>query len=355
MVPSLQSRRRVTPRRRPSSTHKRALGLLLAACALPGCDIYGGQKKGESGILGFYEPNDYPADKTTSAIGFERPIALGARADAWVLGPGISSLTSATVDDPQIVGASLLVYPIVLHGRAEGRTTLHVSTSSAADELALEVVRADGARLWAPTTETISFAVPDSFFGKGAALRPGASVRVAAEPLAGTRPLLGFDLFEWTIDPPLLSHVADGAVVNTRRFTALGQSGLARISTQLGGSFEITTLSTSYVPTLKLYRDPLGAGLPSEITALEPQDLATFLFGATDAAGHYIVAGPQDDAQFQLDVTSGTVVLLEAKRTGHYVTLRACAGTGTVRLRFVGGELLVPITVTPAVADKACP
>ena len=49
------------------------------------------------------------------------------------------------------------------------------------------------------------------------------------------------------------------------------------------------------------------------------------------------------------------VVLLEAKRTGHYVTLRACAGTGTVRLRFVGGELLVPITVTPAVADKACP
>jgi hypothetical protein len=329
--------------------------LLLAACALAGCKIYGGQKKGESGILGFYEPNDYPADKTTSAVGFERPIALGARADAWVLGPGISSLTSATADDPQIASVSLLGYPIVLHGRAEGTTTLSVSTSSASDRLALTVARADGARLWEPTIETISFAVPDSFFGKGAALRPGASVRVAAEPLAGTTPLLGFDLFEWTIDPPLLSHAADGAVVNTRRFTALGHSGLARVSTQLGGSFEITTLSTSDVPTLKIYRAPTTADPPLQITALEPQDLATFLFGATDAAGHYIVAGPQDDAGFQVDVTSGTVVLLEVKHTGHYVTLRACAGTGTVRLRFVGGELSVPIAVTPAVAEKACP
>jgi hypothetical protein len=73
---------------------------LVALVALAGCKIYGGQQNGQNGSLGFYEPNDYAADQTTSGVGFERPIALGARADAWVLSPGISSLGSATVDDP---------------------------------------------------------------------------------------------------------------------------------------------------------------------------------------------------------------------------------------------------------------
>jgi len=323
--------------------------------ALAGCKIYGGEKKGQSGSLGFYEPNDYAADRTTSAVGFERPIALGARADAWVLSPGVSSLGSATVDDAAIVSVSLAIYPIVLRGLAEGTTTLRVSTSSASDSLALTVVRPDGARLWAPAVERTAFGVPDAFFGKGAALRSGASVRVAAEPLAGTRPLLGFDLFQWSIDPPLLSHGSDGPTVNTRRFTALGMGGVATVSTQLGGSFEIVTLSNSEVPTLKIYRAVLSPNRPTAITALEPQDIEGFLLGANDGAGHYVVPGPQDQAQFAVDVASGNVAVLEAKLSGRLVSLRACAGSGTLRLRYLGAELLIPVEVTAEAADPACP
>jgi hypothetical protein len=330
-------------------------GALVVLVALAGCKIYGGEKKGQSGRLGFYEPNDYAADRTTSAVGFERPIALGARADAWVLAPGIGSLGSATVDDPAIVSVSLAIYPIVLRGLAEGTTTLRVSTSTASDSLALTVVRPDGARLWAPTAETTSFAVPDSFFGKGAALRSGASVSVAAEPLAGTRPLLGFDLFQWSVDPPLLSHAPDGRTVNTRRFTALGMGGVATVSTQFGGSFPIVTLSNSEVPTLTIYRAALPPNRPTAITALEPQDIEGFLLGASDVAGHYVVPGPQDDAQFAADVSSGSVMLLEAKLRGRQVSLRACPGSGTLRIRYLGAELSIPVEVTAEAAAPACP
>jgi hypothetical protein len=328
---------------------------LVVLVALAGCKIYGGEKKGESGRLGFYEPNDYAADQTTSGVGFERPIALGARADAWVLSPGISSLASATVDDSAIVSVSLAIYPIVLRGLAEGTTTLRVSTSSASDSLALTVVRPDGARLWTPKVETLSFAVPDSFFGMGAALRAGASVSVAAEPLAGTRPLLGFDLFQWSVVPPLLSHAPDGPTVNRQRFTALGMGGVATVSTQLGGSFQIVTLSNSEVPALKIYRAAIPPSRPTAITALEPQDLEGFFLGANDAAGHYVVPSPQDDAQFAVEVASGSVVLREAKLSSRHVSLRACAGSGSLRIRYLGAELLLPVEVTAAVADPACP
>jgi hypothetical protein len=332
--------------------HGAALALLVA---LAGCDVYRGEKKGEGGLLGFYEPNDYAADQASSAVGFERPIALGARADAWVLAPGISSLAGATVDDPAIVGVSLDIYPIVLRGLAEGTTTLRVSTSSASDALALTVVRPDGARLWAPNAGRTSFAVPDSFFGTGPALRAGASVSVAGEPLAGRQPLLGFDIFRWSVDPPLLSHAPDGPVVNRQRFTALGMGGVAAVSTQFGGSFQIVTLSNSEVPTLKIYRAPLPPSPPIAITALEPQDLDGFLLGASDAAGHYVVPAPQDDAQFAVDVATGSVVLLEAKLRGRNVSLRACSGNGTLRIRYLGAELLVPVQVTSDAADPACP
>lgn len=262
-----------------------ALTLLLVSTAV-GCDIYNGETKGESGVLGFYEPNAYPADLPSSAVGFERPIALGARADVWILAPGLSSITSATVDDPEIVSLSLATYPIMLRGLAPGTTTLRVATSGGSDTLPLTVLRPDGANLWVETpTPTFSFSVPDSFFGSGSALRPGASVTVAAEPLAGATPLLGFELFTWTVEPPLLSDDSAGSAVNTRHLTALGASGVARVTTQLGGELELVTLAPTDPVTLRAYSVVAFPDPPTEITALAPADVASFAIAGTDAAG----------------------------------------------------------------------
>jgi hypothetical protein len=326
----------------------------IAACALPGCDIYAGAVDGQDGVLSFYEPREYPADSESSVRGFERPIALGARADVWVLAPGLSTLESAESDAPEVVSVTFISFPIELHARSEGTATLHVTTSSGSDRLPLSVERADGARVWV-LSQTPYLDKPDTFYGNGYALRPGATLRVAAEPLAGTTALLGFNLFEWSIDPALLAHEADARLVNTRRIEALGNSGVARIVTQLGGEVEIATLSADDTPILKLYSFADAPYNPPEITALAPHDVSNFLLAANDAAGRYVQPGPRDDIDFSAAITDGSVVLLEANRSGRFVSLRACAGVGTLQISYMGAERSVPIEVTPDVADESCP
>jgi hypothetical protein len=327
---------------------------LIAASTLSGCDIYAGKTDGEDEMLGFYEPREYPADSGSSVLGFERPIALGARADVWVLGPGLGTLQTAEVDAPEIVSVVFNFYPIELRALAEGTTTLRVTASNGSDSLPLEVVRPDGARVWV-LSATPLFDKPDGFYGQGYALRPGASLRVAAEPRAGSMALLGFDLFEWSIDPELLAHDADAQVVNTRRIEALGKSGIARITTQLGGDVEIATLSAEDTPTLKLYSFANDLANPIEVTELGPGDLGGFALVANDAAGRYVQPSTADDLTFAAAITSGSVVLLDAELSGRFVSLRACAGTGTLQISYLGAERSVPIEVTPDVADESCP
>jgi hypothetical protein len=329
--------------------------VLIAACTLPGCNIYAGTTDGQDGVLSFYEPREYPADSGSSVLGFERPIALGARADVWVLAPGLSTLEAVEIDEPEVVSVVFNSYPIELRARSEGTTTLRVTTSSGSDSLPLRVTRPDGARVWVLSPPPSLLDKPDGYFGTGYALRPGAALRVAAEPRAGTTALLGFDLFEWSIDPELLAHEPDARVVNTRRVEALGESGTARITTQLGGAVEIATLSAEDTPTLTLYSFISDPNNPPEIATLAPHDVGGFLLVGNDAAGRYVQPSTQDDRAFAATITSGSVVLLEAQRSGRFVSLRACAGVGTLQISYIGAELSVPIEVTPDVADESCP
>jgi hypothetical protein len=329
---------------------------LVAACALSACDAYTGDVDGQDDMLSFYEPREYPADTDTSARGFERPIALGARADVWVLGPGVGSLQAAEIDAPEIVSVAFDIYPIELRALAEGTANLRVTASNGTDTLPLRVVRPDGARVWVltPPPPLISFDRSDDFYGDGYALRLGASLRVAAEPLAGGNALLGFGLFEWSIDPALLADEADAQVVNTRRIEALGVSGVARVTTQLGGDLEIATLSEGDALTLKLYSFATDL-TPMEVTALGPGDLGGFALVANDAAGRYVKPGPLDHLTFAAAITDGSVVLLESTLSGRFVSLRACAGAGTLQISYLGAEISVPIEVTADVADESCP
>lgn len=328
--------------------------VLIAASMQSGCDVYAGKTDGQDGMLGFYEPREYPADSGSSVLGFEHPIALGARADVWVLGPGLGTLMAAESDAPEIVSVVFNIHPIQLRAESEGKTTLRVTASNGSDSLPLTVQRPDGARVWVLSTPPL-FDKPDGFYGQGYALRPGASLRVAAEPRAGTTTLLGFDLFDWSMDPELLAHEADAQVVNTRRVEALGKSGIATITTQLGGDLEIATLSAEDTPTLKLYSFASDLDNPVEITALAPGDLGGFALVGNDAAGRYVQPSTQDDLTFAAAITSGSVVLIEAERSGRFVSLRACAGVGTLQISYLGAELSVPIEVTPDVADESCP
>jgi hypothetical protein len=332
-------------------------GLIAAsamASAVSGCDVYSGATEGEDGVLSFYEPNDYPGESSSSAYGFELPIALGARADVWILADAGSQVTGAEIEDPTILGMDFDIYPIVLRARAEGQTRLHVSTTGGSDSLLLTVVEPDDAQIWT-VTSTPLFGQPDSFFGDGYALRPGATLEVAAQPKRGNTRLLGFDVLEWSIDETLFAFDDAGGTVNTLRLQALGNSGVTQVTTQFGGSLEIATLSAIDVPTLTLYSFATDMGTPPVASAITPQDLALFLIAATDAAGRNVVPAFLDDGGFEAVIVEGNVVLVEAQHSGHNVSLRACTGTGTLRLSYLGAELTVPIEVTPAFADAVCP
>jgi hypothetical protein len=328
------------------------VGLVLVGVlsSTSGCEIYAGGTQGESGELTFYEPNRYPADELVSAQAFELPIAFGARADVWTRSPGITTLESATIDDPEILNLSLVGYPIQLRAESEGTTTLRVATSSAADSLPLTVASPDGARIWVIDS---SFA-PFGSYGPPYVLRPAATLRVGAQPMAGSQPLLGFDLFEWSIDPNLLSHREDPSYVNTRRIEALGNAGIATLATQLGGALEVITLASDDPISLHLYSIADGDSSSPQLEALEPKDVPLFILVGRDAEGRIVLPSAEDDRNFAARITNGDVVLLDAVHGGRFVELRACPGTGTLALSYLGAELSVPIEVTPEIADDAC-
>ncbi len=333
-------------------SEKSVWSILAMSWMLAGCEIYSGATPGDNNRLSFYEPNRYPADKTFDAQGFELPLALGARADVWVLGPAIDSLNSVEVEDPQIVDMTYIWYPIELFAKSEGRTRLHVTTQRSSDSLSVTVTRPDGVRLWVIPTSSFLFG-PEGYSGTGYALRPGARLRVAAQPLAERKPLLGFDLFEWSIEAGLFSHRADGSYVNTRVVEALGNSGVATLSTQLGGELELATLSADDPVSLEIYS--LVQNRDNPVTELIEEDTRLFLLVATDLAGRHVVPSTNDFRDFEASITEGTVILLEARIGGRLVELRACPGHGMLSISYLGARLSVPIEVPSQLAAEECP
>jgi hypothetical protein len=333
------------------SSWRVGLALVGVLFLTTGCEIYAGGTRGESGELTFYEPNRYPADELVDAQAFELPIALGARAEVWTRSPGITTLERATIDDPEVLRLTLNGYPIRLRAESVGTTTLRVTTSSASDSLPLTVVRPDGARLWViePT-----FA-PFGSYGPPYVLRPGATLQIGAQPMAGDQPLLGFDVFEWSINPDLLSDREDSTYVNTRRIEALGNAGVANLSTQLGGSLEVATLAPDDPISLHLHSIADGDSSLPELETLEPHDVPLFILVGRDAQGRIVLPSPDDDRDFEASITAGDIRLLDALRGGRFVELRACPGTGTISFSYLDSELSVPIEVTPDVASDACP
>ena len=327
--------------------------LFTVALAMFGCSAYTGSTEGENGLFNFYEPNDYPDDEALSSQGFELPIALGARVDVWFTSEAatISSFDNAEVDDPSILDIESQLYPIVLRARSVGTTRLHATqTSGATDAISLSVVAADNVRIW----------IVEEFLGQfgnsaGLALRPGASLRIAGQPKAGSTPLLGFDVLDWMIDDTLFLDREDGGTVNTRRLEAVGASGIANISTQLGGSLEIATLAPDDPVDLVIQQIPLDGGAVTAVDSLGSQDLALFGLTGTDIAGRDVKPSPQDEDDFTATVVSGSVTIIEAKLGNRLASLRACAGTGTIELSYLGSSRTVPIEVNATDADEECP
>lgn len=327
------------------------LPTLFALLALSACNAYTGSTEGENGLFTFYEPNEYPDDEALSSQGFALPIAEGARVDVWFTSAGVSSFASAEVDDSSILSIESQVYPIVLRARSAGTTKLHATQADGVnDAIALTVVAADDVRIWIPQEVLGNFGN-----SAGLALRPGANLRIAGQPKAGNTPLLGFDLFDWTIDPNLFSHRADGGTVNSRRLEALGNSGLASITTQLGGNLEVATLSSQDPVDLTIHSIALDTGATTEVNALASADLALFSLTGTDAAGREVKPSSQDNADFSAIVVSGTVTVLEARVGNRLASLKACAGTGMVEFSYLGTQRTIPIQVDAAQADDACP
>ena len=331
------------------------LSALLCFAALAGCDAYTGGTEGERGVFSFYEPNTYPDDETFSAQGFELPIALGARVDVWTTSPSISTFAGAEIDDPNVLSIESTTYPIVLRARSVGTATLRVElVDGAFDTLPLTVVEPDGARVWIDEPSPL-FGPSDAALGTGYALRPGASLEVAAQPRAGRQPLLGFDVFEWTFDETLLEVHAGGGSVNTFWLEALGVTGETTVSTQWGGEIAVATLAADEPLTLTLRALAEDLRSLSEIDAIGPTNLEWLYLSANDAAGRLVRASPSDRAGLSVTVTDGTVVVLEATLATHALRLRACAGTGTIEIAYLGARLTVPIEVTAETEDETCP
>jgi hypothetical protein len=325
--------------------------MMIPLLSLLGCNAYTGSTEGENGLFSFYEPNEYPDDEALSSQGFELGIAQGARVDVWFTSAGVSSFESAEVDDSSILSIESQLYPIILRARSEGTTRLHATQADGVtDAIALTVVAADDVRIWILEEVLGNFGNSE-----GLALRPGATLRIAGQPKAGNQPLLGFDLLDWNIDEGLFSHRADGGTVNTRRLEALGASGVATIATQLGGSLEVATLSAGDPVDLTLHSIDLQTGATSEASSLGSEDLPLFSITATDSAGREVKPSSQDESDFSAVITAGNVTILEAQIGNRLAAMRACAGTGTVELSYLGAQLSLPIEVSAEAADAECP
>ena len=104
-----------------------------------------------------------------------------------------------------------------------------------------------------------------------------------------------------------------------------------------------------------MHRVAQGSGNPIEITALSPEDIGLFYLTGLAISDRLLIPSAQDESDFRAEIVSGDVTLLGAAVGNRLATLRACEGTGQIRLTYMGWEREVAIDVDAEAADPACP
>jgi len=312
----------------------------------------GGQKGGD-GNLSFYEPNEYPVDDGFSAIGFETPIAVGARADVAVI-HAILTLLEGEVDDESVASIEVSAFNLQIRAHSEGSVRLDVTTADdIEDYIDLETVEPDGATIWV-LQSIFDPSWMSAIRSGGYAMRPGAKLTVAAQPTHNGRGLLGFDFLDWDLKPSLIEEQEHWEYVNSLYIEAKGNSGMATFSTQIGGSLDIQTLASNEPPTLKMFSVVENATQPPEIFELVGNDPSIFVMAGFTGDGRYVMPASQDELDFSADVINGDLELLGVDRGGGDFHIRACRGSGTVRFSYMGALLDVSVEISGDLADPDC-
>ena len=324
---------------------------------------YSGGTSGERGDLTFWEPNIYPVDEAGWSLGFEAPVAVGSTIDVAVMDPDGYTLFGDEDDADDQLFVELVdvaisdggVFELAwswsftkLRAKKAGTAELTMELSNGAyDTLQLTAVEADGAELFVLEHD---YDLVEVVADRGFSLRPLSTVRVGAQPLAGDTPLIGYDLLSWS-EGQLLSGARDSERVNTRRLQALGTSGAATVTTDIGGTVELGTLDADDPVELAVYADEADA---EPVERLEGSTTSLLYVAGSDAQGRWVLGSNDDYSSSWATVVDGDVDLLDSKRTWGRWVLYACEGSGRVELGWLGTTLQLPIEVDADEAHVDC-
>jgi hypothetical protein len=352
--------------------------LVATVVIVSGCNYKSGYTQGEQGNLSFYEPNTYPADEWYEHQGFELAVAVGGQVDVSVgqfaaIGHSIQgcSLYEAETDNPEVLAVDGMgggIWPLPhevlrLSALSAGTTRLTVysactpvgSGNKLSDSIQIRTAEPDEVRLQLDLGGLYSVPVSEGF-----SLRPGATLDVTAKGYHQGDLLLGFNVFQWIAEPALVTFsdvktdtIPASGTVNSRIIEANGDSGVALISTQLGGSRELGTLSFEDEVQLKIYTLTQELFIPIEVDALGSSD-TIFTLAGYDANGRYVLPSADDELGFTAWVSEGALVVLEVRKYGRTFAVRGCEGSGVITLSYMGAELAVPIEISAEQSDPEC-
>jgi hypothetical protein len=223
-----------------------AISVLLA---FSGCVVKpsNGYTSGQHNNLWFYEPNDYPDEYWYAPWDLEMPIVVGGVVDV-AIGMNVQLagcvLVGGETDNPDVLRVLDMTFNafdlvvIRLLATGEGQTKLRVRASCPAmltelnDSIQLTTLVADDVDL---------FHIDQPFSSLGfdeAEINP--PHYIAAVPMRGGQPLLGFDAFDWFVDEEIIDFEMAYGEVNTYDVTCDGVAGETVLSTHLGGQMTIT-------------------------------------------------------------------------------------------------------------------
>jgi len=363
------------------------IGLLLTSF---GCKFKSGRTPGEEGQFEFYEPNTYPADKWFSQEGFDAPIAVGSEVDVSVTWLTYADdkvvgclLHSGETEDPEILEVIAIGFGagpntlVRLKALKEGSTRLHINTSCSPAGSGTEVSDSVVLTTAVPTHATFTLKESPAIISsnsKGYSLRPDASVTYEAKIFRDDQLLIGFNLLEWQYDEsllrmeptesetmtpetPLWDPVPTTSTVNTQEFTGLGISGETTVTTHMGGSRDIATLSEDDPMNMEVIASRLDLEEPSiisiPITEFTPED-TYFRLDVTDMEGRTVVPSWNDKAESKVELIEGDFKHFEVTKASSHYTIEACAGSGVVQITYMGMEATLPIDVFPGIDDSIC-